>query len=500
MVPTSDTRHQIKWVAAAALFLTVVLILFNLLPSAVFGDPGPLIAGTVALVVSVAALGVPTAIGVAVLKYRLYDIDVIIGRTLVYGVLAALITAVYIGIAVGVGTLVGSGGQPNLWLSIVATIIVAVGFQPVRERVQKIANRLVYGNRATPYEVLTEFSDQVAEAYAADEVLPRMARVLQEATGAQSATVWLKGPAILRPAATHPDVATSPPVPLSMSGSSLPDIPGATTSVPVEHQGRLLGALSVVKRRGDPVTPTEQKLIDDLAHQAGLVLRNVGLAAELRNRLDELRRSRQRLVRAQDEERRRLERNLHDGAQQHIVALKVKLGLAQMLAATSPEKARLTVVQLKADADEALETLRDLARGIYPPLLADKGLVAALESQARKATVPVRVDGEGVERYAQDVEATVYFCVLEALQNVQKYAKASRVVVRLRGQEGGLTFDVEDDGTGFDTATVTRGAGLINMVDRVEALGGNVDVTSAPGSGTRVAGNVPATVREAVPA
>jgi signal transduction histidine kinase len=231
-----------------------------------------------------------------------------------------------------------------------------------------------------------------------------------------------------------------------------------------------------------------------------LVLRNVGLAAELRNRLDDLHRSRQRLVRAQDEERRRLERNLHDGAQQHIVALKVKLGLAQMLAATSPKRARLTVVQLKADADEALETLRDLARGIYPPLLADKGLVAALESQARKATMPVHVDAEEVERYAQDVEATVYFCVLEALQNVQKYANASRVVVRLRGQESGLTFEVEDDGIGFDTATVTRGAGLTNMVDRVEALGGNVDVTSAPGSGTQVSGNVPATVREAVPA
>jgi signal transduction histidine kinase len=494
----SDTRHQIKWVASAALFLVVTILLVNFLPNTVFSDPGPLVGTTVALLVSIAVLGVPTAIGVAVLKYRLYDIDVIISRTLVYGVLAAFITAVYIGIAVGIGTLVGSGGQPNLWLSIVATIIVAVGFQPVRERVQKIANRLVYGNRATPYEVLTAFSDQVAEAYAADEVLPRMARVLQEATGAQSATVWLKGPATLRAAATYPDVAAAAAVVLPMSGGTLPDIADATTSVPVEHQGRLLGALSVVKRRGDPVTATEQKLIDDLAHQAGLVLRNVGLAAELRNRLEDLRSSRQRLVRAQDEERRRLERNLHDGAQQHIVALKVKLGLAQLLAATSPERARATVVQLKADADEALETLRDLARGIYPPLLADKGLVAALESQARKATLSVRVDAEGVVRYAQDVEATVYFCVLEALQNVQKYAKASGVVVRLRGQEGGLTFEVEDDGTGFDTATVTRGAGLTNMVDRVEALGGSVDVASSAGSGTRVFGDVPAPVREMV--
>ena len=494
----ADGRQQIKWVAFAATITLTTTLALNIIPVGNTGEPPPLYFAIAGPLLILAGVAVPGAIGVAVLKYRLYDIDVIINRTLVYGVLAAFITAVYIGIAVGIGTLVGSGGQPNLWLSIVATIIVAVGFQPVRERVQKIANRLVYGNRATPYEVLTAFSGQVAEAYASDEVLPRMARVLQEATGAQSATVWLTGPSTLRPAATHPDAEASSRAPLAMSPGSMPEIPGATTSVAVEHQGRLLGALSIVKRRGDPLSPTEQKLIDDLAHQAGLVLRNVGLAAELRNRLDELRSSRQRLVRAQDEERRRIERNLHDGAQQHIVALKVKLGLAQMLAARSPEKATVMVGQLKADADEALETLRDLARGIYPPLLADKGLVAALESQARKAIVPVRVNAEAVERYAQDVEATVYFCVLEALQNVQKYAKASGAVVRLRGEEGGLTFEVEDDGTGFDAATVMRGAGLTNMVDRVDALGGVVDVTSAPGSGTRVFGNVPAPIREAV--
>jgi|HubBroStandDraft_6_1064221.scaffolds.fasta_scaffold00032_101 signal transduction histidine kinase len=494
----SDTRHQIKWVASAALFLVVTILAVGFLPNSAFSNPGPLLGTSVALLVSVAVLGVPTAIGVAVLKYRLYDIDVIISRTLVYGVLAACITAVYIGIAVGIGTLVGSGGQPNLWLSIVATIIVAVGFQPVRERLQKIANRLVYGNRATPYEVLTTFSGQVAEAYAADEVLPRMARVLQEATGAQSATVWLKGPATLRPAATHPDAEASSRAPLPMSNGSFPEVPGATTSVPVEHQGRLLGALSIVKRRGDPVSPTEQKLIDDLAHQAGLVLRNVRLAAELRDRLDELHASRQRLVRAQDEERRRLERNLHDGAQRHLVALKVNLGLAQSLVDSNPDQAKAAVTQLKADADEVLETLRDLARGIYPPLLADKGLVVALESQSRKTMLPITVDAEDVERYPQDVEATVYFCVLEALQNVRKHAGASNVIVRLRGSAGVLTFEVADDGSGFDTTTVKPGSGLTNMVDRVEALGGTVDVVSQPGAGTRVRGDLPAPLREAV--
>ena len=251
--------------------------------------------------------------------------------------------------------------------------------------------------------------------------------------------MWLRGISELRPAATYPDgVAEHQTLP--MSNGSLPDMSDATKLVEVRHQGELLGALSVSKRRGETLTPIEQKLVDDLAHQAGLVLKNVGLSADLQARLDELRASRQRLVHAQDLERRRLERNLHDGAQQHLVALKVKLGLAEMLLGRDPAKAAATLEQLKGDADEALETLRDLARGIYPPLLADKGLVVALESQARKATVPVRVEAAGVERYPQDVEATVYFCVLEALQNVQKYAHATAALVVLRHHEGTLTF------------------------------------------------------------
>ena len=193
-------------------------------------------------------VAVPIAIAIAVLKYRLYDIDVVISRTLVYGSLAVFITAVYVGIAVGIGTLVGSGGKPNLALSILATAVVAIGFQPVRERVQKVANRLVYGKRATPYEVLSEFSGRVAETYAADEVLPRMARLLQEGTGAESATVWLRGNAELRAAATFPD-ENKAYEPLPMTNGTVPAWAG-TRAVEVRHQGELLGALSVDKRRG----------------------------------------------------------------------------------------------------------------------------------------------------------------------------------------------------------------------------------------------------------
>jgi len=483
----TERRHQIRWVAYAG---GLALLIYSLTTTVAPNSPSGAVLVLMAAGVVVAGLAVPTAIAIAVLKYRLYDIDVIISRTLVYGALAAFITAVYVGIAVGVGSLVGSGGQPNLGLSILATIIVAVGFQPVRERLQHVANRLVYGKRATPYEVLSEFSGQVADAYAADEVLPRMARVLQEGTGAETATVWLRAVEQLRPAATVPEEVVAYEQ-LNLINGSAPVPPGATRSAEVRHQGELLGVLSVVKRRGETLTPMEQKLVDDLAHQAGLVLKNVGLTAELLRRIEELRASRQRLVTAQDEERRRLERNLHDGAQQNLVALKVKLGLVQMLAARDPEKAKTTVRELKADADTALETLRDLARGIYPPLLAEKGLVTALESQARKATVAVTVEASGVGRYPQDVEATVYFCVLEALQNVQKYARASSVTVRVRDSGETLQFEVADDGAGFDAGTASLGTGLNNLRDRLDAIDGALEIDSTPGSGTTVRGRVP---------
>jgi signal transduction histidine kinase len=478
-------RHQLKWFLFGA--ATLALVAGTSFNNAKQGSP---LAVGLQVGQTIGAAGLPAAIAIAVFRYRLYDIDVVISRTLVYGALAAFITAVYVGIVVGVGTIIGSGGQPNLVLSIVATAIVAVAFQPVRERLQRVANRLVYGKRATPYEVLSQFSERVAETYAADEALPRMARVLAEGTGAERAEVWLRTGALVRRAATWP-VEPHPTEPTRVTGGSLPALPDADRTVEVRHQGELLGALAVAKRQGESLTPVEEKLLTDLAAQAGLVLKNVGLTAELLQRLDELRASRQRLVAAQDEERRRLERNLHDGAQQNLVALKVKLGLAEAVAEKDPARAKELVVQLKADADEALETLRDLARGIYPPLLADKGLAAALEAQARKATLPVEVHADGVGRYPQEIEAAVYFCVLEALQNVQKYAGANTAFVRLQTEDGSLKFEVEDDGRGFDLASTPWGSGLTNMADRLDALGGGSEVDSALGRGTRLLGRVP---------
>ncbi|HYM97724.1 MAG TPA: histidine kinase, partial [Candidatus Sulfotelmatobacter sp.] len=474
---TVEVKHQLRWVADGV-FATVaglwVATAFN----------------AFAIPLLILAVVLPATIGFAVLKYRLYDIDLVISRTVVYGALAIVIAAVYVGLVVGIGSIVGRGTGANLVLSLVATAIVALAFQPARAWLQRAANRLVYGKRATPYEVLSDFSQRAAESYASDELLPRMARVLGEGTGADRAEVWLRIGGELRRVAVWPGASGAPP-PVAVTGQLLPRL-DASRVVAVRHQGELLGALTISKRAGEALTPIEAKLLDDLANQAGLMLRNVGLTEALMGKVEELRASRQRLVAAQDEERRRLERNLHDGAQQHLVALRVNLGLAKRFARTDPEKATVLLTQLEVAADETLETMRDLARGIYPPLLADQGLAAALAAQARKATISVQVDADGVGRFPQEVEAAVYFCCLEALQNVQKHALATEVAVRLGVQDGALRFSVQDDGAGFDPQTHRRGAGLQNMADRLDALGGSLTITADPGRGTIVSGSLPA--------
>ena len=437
------------------------------------------------LLIPVVAAAVPIAIGIAILRYRLYDIDLIINRALVYGGLAAVITVVYVLVVINIGAMVG--GSQRLWLSLLTTAVIALAFQPLRQRAQRLANRLVYGRRATPYEALSQFSEHLSETYSHEDILDRMSRILAQGTGAERAEIWVRaGQRLVLASASPPSPEAVTPVP--MQNGTLPQMPRDTV-VPVSHQGELLGALAVNKKRGENLNAVEQKLITDLAGQAGLVLKNVGLNRELLARLDDLRASRQRLVSAQDEERRRLERNLHDGAQQHLVALKIKVGLAE--AAAEPEsKARPILAQLKQDADEALDNLRELARGIYPPLLASDGLQAALAAHVRRLAVPVELHVDGVPRQSRDVEGAVYFCCLEALQNVVKSAEASAVDLYISTENSMLTFRVEDDGKGFDPGTVTQGSGLQNMRDRLEALGGSLDVRSAPGRGTTVVGKV----------
>lgn len=467
---TGDARPQFRWVllGTAAMYFAVFVV-----------DERPLL-------LLAAVLGVSISVAcyvVAVTKYRLYDIDLVISRTLVYGTLAVFIGVVYVIVVVVVGGMLGSGAE-NIVLSILATALVAVLLEPIRQRLQRWANRLVYGTRATPYEVLSDLNPRLGEAEPAQGVLERMVRLMAEGIGAEQAAVWVGDSDGLAAAVGWPDL----PAP-----SKVVDIDElAGVSFPVIHDEELVGALQVIKSRGNPITPTEQQLLADLAGSAGLVLGNQRLNAALAARAAELRASRRRLVDMQDTERRRLERNLHDGAQQQVVAMKLKLSLAEQMALKEgAEEMAQQLAGLAEEAQQAVDEIRSLARGIYPPLLQSEGVVAAIKAHAAAAAIPVVVTSEGIDRYPKDVESAIYFAAVEATANAVRHGDPSRIAIALQVTTEVLTLEVSDDGTGFDTDSHHEGMGLTNTRDRVEAVGGEMLVSSSPGKGTSVSVEVP---------
>jgi len=472
-----EERQQIRWLAYVAALCALALLTAVLTGIGLEAGERRAVADAAAVVfILLLAIGVPAAIGIALLKYRLWDLDVVLKKTLVAAVLVTSIVVVAFVVLLAIGGIVVGPLSDNPGAMLVAGVVLGILIWPLLRLSRRIADRLVYGRRTTPYEVLTEFSGRLADTYSSDDVLPRMASILGQGTGADEVTIWLLVGGELRPASSWPRTVGAAPT------RTLEEVTGE--AFVVRHQGEELGAITVRMPVNDPMNPVKQKLIRDLASQAGLVLRNVRLIEELRG-------SRRRIVAAQDQGRRRLERDIHDGAQQQLVALAVKLRLADRAIDRDPMKAHGLMAQLQTETHEALENLRDLARGIYPPLLADKGLVSALETQARKTPLPVTIEPEGIGRYTPEIEATVYFCVLEALQNIVKYADASCVSVALLQADGALTFEVRDDGVGFDPATARLGTGLQGMADRLDAIGGGLEIRSAPGSGARVIGRIP---------
>ena len=373
----------------------------------------------------------------------------------------------------------------------IAAVIVAVSFQPVRAGFTKLADRLVYGRRATPYEVLADFAERVGDAYRDDDLLPRMARVLGEGVGAERADVWLKVDDDLRDVATWPaDAETLGAV--SLAGEDVPALEGTDRVYRVEHAGELLGALAVRKPQSDPISPADDKLVSDLAAQAGLVLRNVRLTEELRARFDDLRAAQKRIVAAQDRERRRLERNIHDGAQQQLVALAVKARLARSLTDRDPAKAAEMLTQIEGETQEALEDLRDLARGIYPPLLADKGLAAALDRSGPE----VHGAGRGRRRRRRPVPAggrggRVLLGAGGAAEHRRstptRHGRPSRWAARTAHSSSPSPTTV----VGSTRGATGYGTGLQGIADRLGALDGELEITSRPGSGTTVRGRLP---------
>ncbi len=420
------------------------------------------------------------------------------GRLLVLLGLAGFVVWVYVVVVLGGGAVIGRTDSPSVALSVVATTVVALSFARVQRALERGTTRWSRG-AATPYDVLRTFPDAVTSAVATDELPTRMAMLLAQGTGARWAQVWLNVSDQLTLAASWPTdvVADLTPPSLGQEGT---DAHAGRRALAVRHDSQVLGVLRLQERPGLALTLVEERLFAGLAAQAGLVLRWVALRAGLNNsraellvRSGELQASRERLIETQDAERRRLERDLHDGAQQHLVALTVNLRLAYTIVDGAPDRAAALLSAQAAAASTAIETLSALSRGIYPRQLADDGLDAALRSAVAGSALPVTVDTRGVSRLPAAVEAALYFCCIEAVQNAAKHSAAGTVAVRVSEDREACRLTVTDDGVGFDRdrAAVATGAGLANMRDRLDAVGGTVEVTSLARTGTTVTATVP---------
>jgi len=421
------------------------------------------------------------------------------GRVVVLLGLTGFVVWVYVVVVLGGGALIGQTESPSVALSVLATTAVALSFARVQCALERTTTRWDLGS-VTPYDVLSHFSDDVTSADATGELPARMARLLAQGTGASWAQVWLNVAGRITLAATWPadvDADRAPP-------SSVHDDAGVTVrgirGLPVLDGGQLLGVLRLQERPGVALTLVEERLFEGLAAQAGLVLKGVALRAELDDRRaelvvrsEQLTASRERLIETQDAERSRLERDLHDGAQQHLVALTVNLRLAHTIAERAPRRAAMVLAEQAVAASVAIEALSTLSRGIYPRQLADQGLGAALRSAVAGSAVPVNVDTHGLGRLAAPVEAAFYFCCMEAVQNAAKHSQATTVSVRVEEHHHRWQLTVTDDGVGFDHAQVAAasGAGLANMRDRLDAIGGTVHVVSSKQKGTTVTAVLP---------
>jgi signal transduction histidine kinase len=502
------------WGVTVAIAIAIVAAILN----ALLEWPEPVLA----IAVGATAL-VPVSLAIGASEGVAVRIDRLLVHTIVLAGLVALVGVSYLVVVLGLGREPTADERSLLGLSMLAAAVAALLWVPARARLTDFATRRVYGERHAPDEVLRTFGSRLTRALPLDELLLQLAESLKKTMALDCAEVWTRSSGgRLERAVAVPDrgpaemVLGSEEEPVvARAGVSGPAwvrvwLPALTPDAadepimrvaPVTNSGELLGLLVVHRPAGStPFNDADDQALTELARQVGLALHNVKLDSALQESLDEvqrqadeLRASRTRIVQAGDAQRRAIERDLHDGAQQHLVALAVSVRLARQLAEKDPEQAQAMLDQIGTDLQDAVQELRNLAHGIYPPLLADRGLPEALSAAAARAALPTDVDAVGVGRYEQPTEAAVYFCCLEALQNAGKHAgEGAHARITLREDEGALLFEVADDGAGFDMSTgAHRGHGFVNMGDRLGAIGGTITVDAAPGKGTRITGRIP---------
>lgn len=477
-----EQRAQLKWLAYAATLLVAIVLVGNVVTGGHLTDHFLLDMVTSVLLF----VGMPVAIGVAILRYRLYDIELLIRRSLVYGALWLVITIAYVAVAAALG--IAAGRRLPTAVAIVLTILVTLVVYPARRRLEQLADRWVFGKRVERYELLSELGSVLRDTFEPAELGPRLAATVREGLSLRWARVSL---------------GDGLPVALDGEEHGTNERPAAT--VLLIDRGRELGHIDCGPKVRGELTDHDRGVLETLAAQASLAARNARLAVELSGRLEEIRRqaeelsaSRARIVAAQDAERRRIERNIHDGTQQELVGLIAKLRLARNELVAAPERADAALAELQAETRLVLAGLRELAHGIHPSVLSDRGLVGAIDSRTDRMPIPVSLDVAPAlrdARFGDEVEGAAYFVVSEGLANILKHSSATSACVRLTADDGWLRVEVRDTGVGFDASTVS-GNGLANLSDRVEAVGGRLLVEGRAGPGAVLVAELPMHPRE----
>ncbi len=450
-----ERRRSIRWLLLPVITGAVVAVLTLLvdLPSVVVG------LGTLAVVV---ALGVAITLGLV--RPAGIDVDDALRRSLVYAVLVVAVAALYAGVSAVIGWSVGGGISVGWAIGI--TVVVMIVLQPVRTTLERAARRWLFGTPPDPRAAVLRLGDRLADTYDVETVLEEIAAVLVEGLDLTWARVRVidddrRG---LMPA----------------------------VSVPIRLDGDELGTIECGPKRTGRLDADDVAVLTSLATQAALAVRNARLKALVDERNAELAASRARLVRAQDEERRRIEQNIHDGVQQDLVALIGHAGLLQRRLRRSitalPDDVASEADEIRNGLQRVLDEVRELAAGIHPTLLRDRGLVTAVEGLAARHPIPVTVSAPRelrVGRLPIEIEGAGYYVVAESLANSLKHANATQMTIDIARSNGTLSIRVRDDGDGFEPAP-TSGNGLANLSERVAALGGQLQITSRPGHGTTV--------------
>lgn len=460
-------RQQTKWVVfAVVIAITFTLFVFLLVPPAtsprrtafnnVLGDT----------LWNVTFLPIPLAIAVSVLRYRLWDIDLVINRALVYATLTASVVGLYVLVVGGVGELFQMQG--NLMLSLLGAGLVAMLFQPLRARLQRAVNRLMYGERDDPYRVITRLGERLEATLSPEAVLPTIVETTSQALRLPYAAIALKDEDGFSVVAS--------------AGERSP----SALSLPLLYSGETVGHLLVSPRPGDAgFSPTDRRLLNDLARQVGIAAHSVLLSSALQ-------RSRERLVTTREEERRRLRRDLHDGLGPALASFTLKLDAARNLVRRDPNGTERLLLELKGQVQGAITDIRRLVYALRPPTLDELGLVSAIHEQAEQ----YRSNGLAVSVEASDplpplpaaVEVAVYRIVQEALTNVARHSGARRCTIRL-SSNGSVELEVADNGRGLNGAR--PGVGLSSMRERAEELGGSCTIGPGADGGTRVLVRLP---------